>query len=138
MRAKTIISMTVVLVMALILATPVLADKARGKIGSDTIKNAGSFMLTTNEWNWITLSIKVRKMVPYQNYYVGWVQYKDGTWDKLVYELASADSKGNINYGFQNPFYYSPDYTWTFKVFASSYAWEPFDLYGPVVGLNFY
>lgn len=97
MRSKTIINMSVALVMALILATPLLADTARGKIGSDTIKNAGSFVLTTNEWNWVALAIKVRKMVPNEDYYVGWSQYKNGEWDRDIYETARSDSRGNIN-----------------------------------------
>lgn len=44
----------------------------------------------------------------------------------------------DTNYGFLNASPYSSDDTWTFKVFVSYYPWEPFDLYSPVVGLNFY
>jgi hypothetical protein len=137
MKSK-IMGVSVALIMVLILATTVSADTARGKIGSDTIRSVGSFVFASDEFNWVTLSIKVRKLVPYEYYQVGWVQYKNGAYDTLIYDTVQVDSRGNINFIVPNTSPYDPSFTWSFKAFVDSdFGAEPLDFYGPEVGLNF-
>jgi hypothetical protein len=140
MKSKTFMGVSVALVMVLILATPILADTARGKIASDTVKSGGSFVLSNDEYNWVSLAIKARKLAPNTDYYVGWVQYKDGEFHKTVYQTATSDLRGNINYGFINT---SQDYndfkysSWVFQVFVSENYPPEYNmiLWGPEVEL---
>lgn len=141
MRSKTFISMFVALFMALVLTTPAVADTARGKLVSDTIaQSAGSYVFKTDEYKNLTVTIKARKMVPNGSYRVGWVQYYNGGLDSYIYITTQANSRGSINFEVFNGHVYNEPGIWTFQaIIDSDYGVEaPWDLYGPVVELNFY
>jgi len=141
MRLKTIIGVSVALSMALILATPVLADTARGKLISNTLtRSAGSYVFKTNEYKQLAVTIKARKLVPNEYYRVGWAQYYDGELDNYIYHTIPANSRGSINYEVFNGHVYGEPGIWTFQAIVDSDYWveEPWDLYGPIVELSFY
>ena len=141
MRFKSLIAVSLALVMALTLATPVLADTARGKLVPDAsiTDGAGSYVLKTNDYNNVMITVSARKLTPNAYYRVGWAQYEDGVLDSYIYQTVQANSRGSLKHSFLNGHVYSNSENWTFAAFVDSDYWveAPWDLSGPQVALSF-